>query len=436
MCCLFFEDVLCQNGKQKANVQREEVQRYFGYEELLPAYLTLPVDSSLNTNERGYFVEIGYIFLILIPICLLLRLRNSNKIFSVFLMVTFFLLSCLYISTSFILGDQYQRVTHGKISNYTSTNNSSLEDLLGQFYISLNYVGEFLLASVSGITSTSDYATYPILIILLLSFTFVFNKLELSKKSKRIVFLTLIFAFFWLILSSGIPWYGFLLIPLMLILIINFIQKTETRIVKVFAYSIIISSIFLSICNRISFVTISPNFDKINSGKYIVNQIFFNRSMGIMDDTNLIDSAHPGLNNIRDRINQESNSLVLQIGTTLGYFINNNSKRCLLDFQLGFTDRIINKYESKGEVTRALKAGGFKFIVVDLNTHTLDRTPEQTLTNKFRKLLTYVSNNNNLRLLGTDRYIENPNKQSKQRYIPGLAGKIVSGGSYAVFEIM
>ena len=58
----------------ESNTRREELQRYFGYEKVLYRYLTLPYDVSINTNQSGNYVDIGFIFIIFIPIILLLSL--------------------------------------------------------------------------------------------------------------------------------------------------------------------------------------------------------------------------------------------------------------------------------------------------------------------------------------------------------------------------
>lgn len=424
------------NKKKKGNVQREEVQRYFGYEHLLPAYMTLPVDATQNTNERGYFVETGYVFLILLPILLLFKLRRKNKFLFLFFLSFFVCLSGIYVSTSYIMGDQLQKVEHGSITGYSQTNASFFEDILCQFYISLNYLGELFTNLFSKISGTSDYITYPILVTILIGLFIYFEKSDYKKKNLRLVQLTLIFFFFWLILSSGIPWYGFLLIFLFSTLVILVTQNSNSKTLKTFSYSIIGTWILISFVTRISFVSLTPNINVETTGRSIINSFFFNRSLGNSNEAQLLNRVHPSLDVIQKTINRERSSLILQIGTTLGYFIDNNSDRCLLDFQLGFTDRIIDRYKTKEEILRALKASGFRYILIDLNTHTLDRTPEQTLTNKFRRLLNFVSNNNKIKLLGTDRVIENPNKNQAQKYVHGLGGTVVQRGSYAVFEIL
>ena len=45
-------------------LSREELHRYMGYEELLPKYISLPYDVTMNTNVPGQpFIDISFLFL-------------------------------------------------------------------------------------------------------------------------------------------------------------------------------------------------------------------------------------------------------------------------------------------------------------------------------------------------------------------------------------
>lgn len=54
-----------------------DVHRFMGYEYLLPKYISLPYDASMNTNVRGPLFDIGYLLLLFLPILLLFF--NSEK---------------------------------------------------------------------------------------------------------------------------------------------------------------------------------------------------------------------------------------------------------------------------------------------------------------------------------------------------------------------
>ena len=84
-----------------SDTKREEIQRYFGYEILPVRYLSLPYDVGINTNQSGDFVDIGFIFLWIIPI-LILTIFRKDKIFFFSALAGFILLFIFSVSNSYI----------------------------------------------------------------------------------------------------------------------------------------------------------------------------------------------------------------------------------------------------------------------------------------------------------------------------------------------
>ena len=80
------------------DLKREEVQRYFGYENLLFRYFTLPYDISVNVNQQGRFVDIGFFLLALLPLGLMGIFYYNKK---VFYPLAFFFLLYLAVSVSY-----------------------------------------------------------------------------------------------------------------------------------------------------------------------------------------------------------------------------------------------------------------------------------------------------------------------------------------------
>jgi len=72
------EQVNPQKGKVKSEgeIQKElifeEIQRYLGYETLPVRYLSLPYDVTMNANVDAYYVEIGFLMLMFIPLILVI----------------------------------------------------------------------------------------------------------------------------------------------------------------------------------------------------------------------------------------------------------------------------------------------------------------------------------------------------------------------------
>ena len=90
------EELSDQDGR------REEIQRYFGYEDLLFRFTTLPYDASQNTNQVGRFVDIGYLLLTLFPVIILgLTYRNRRLFYSLVVLFITYLGSCFVYSRIF-----------------------------------------------------------------------------------------------------------------------------------------------------------------------------------------------------------------------------------------------------------------------------------------------------------------------------------------------
>lgn len=429
--------VIAQDNQEvEANSKREEVQRYFGYEALLPAYMTLPIDASTNSNERGYFIEIGFLLLILLPIVVLWRLREKNKLLSIGFVLLCLIIQVLYVSSGFLLNGASSKIFHGRISDYLATQDSTVDHLLGSIYIVLNNIGAPLLESLENISGHRDYISYPLLVIFFIGVLFLFTRLEISRKNKLLLIFSSVFAFFWLILSAGIIWYGFLMFPILFILVYAATNSQKSKGLKYAVLSLTAVWLIVAFATRVSFIALDSNFNPESAGKMLLNSLFFSRSIGNTNSNEVIDKAHPSLTSIQNQINREPNSLILRVGTTLGYFIKNNGDRIVQDNQLSFFDVLVTRYQSSEQINKALKIAGFRYLLIDLNTATLDRTPERTLTAKFQKLSNYISSNSQLRLMGTDRIIEvTRNGQTGGQY--GLAGrKVLHRGTYAVFELL
>jgi hypothetical protein len=117
------------------------------------------------------------------------------------------------------------------------------------------------------------------------------------------------------------------------------------------------------------------------------------------------------------------------------YFIENNNNRVVMDNQLGLFHPLNYTYPDKEELVEVMKASGFKYLIMDLLTATIDNTPNKTLTTKFKALESFVKDNPKVRLLGTDRIVvSNNNGQNEFNY--GLYGQIYYPGRYAIFEFI
>ncbi len=150
--------------------KRDEIQRYFGYEDLLFRYLTLPYDLSSNTNQQGRYVDLGFALFMILPLVFLGLVYKHRKIFYTSLIVFFLFLSlCLSYSYHFTQ-------SHGQVNNhgsnwdsFISNSDQSIVESITTGIFNISYYASRPIHAIGKLISGNrDHYTYPILILLFL----------------------------------------------------------------------------------------------------------------------------------------------------------------------------------------------------------------------------------------------------------------------------
>ena len=426
---------------------RVEVQRYMGYEILPVRYLSLPYDLTMNANEQVQLLDIGVLLLIFVPIVLLLGFRDKPR------MQGWVMLSCmllLVISTA-----------NGIITNLDMapfhTSAQALEEYLQktafpdaptgvlmagfyQFFTAIYSGIQHLLSLVSG---DRDAVTYPLLLLVFVLFFQVTKKRFAGREAwmQGLSVFLYVYLFFWLILSSGIVWYGLLTFPLLTLLVFKSIKQEahpQGLLEKVSLYSfyfVVGAWLLMGFANRFSNIKIASfNTDSL-VGKRLYDPAFVKYQVGDYTEAQVTDAFYANLNQAVQTMNQETNSLIYNVGTRFNFFIRENDKRVFKDNQLDFFQQIYSKHSASGQVIPMLKQSGFKYIMVDFNTPTLDNTPEQTLVGRYKTLMAFLVNDPDLEVIATNRIVKivTDGKEQDQYGIYGGPGQ--NPGSFAIFEI-
>ena len=420
------------------DTRREEIQRYFGYEPIISRYLSLPYDISINTNQQGTFVDIGFLYIILLPLVLLSMIKSD--IYRWLTLLVLFSLLVISIHNSFILVDRIKVGTSELAGIDAIAGYDLLDKILTQVYAVVEFMYQPFGVLVDLLSGDQDYITYPILISSFFLILFLFHKI--GQKSKRIasylLMLSITYAFFFLAFSSGIIWYGYLIFTLMLVGLMYFVekQKDSKELLKMIARSSVgilsIIWILMTLSSRIS--NLQVNLPAEHQGKAIISPDVYHYNTGLIKSISELQDKFiaPKFSDAMKRINDNQDAKILKIGTGLTYFIKQNHERVIYDNQLGLFSRIVNNYRNKYIISDFLKASGVQYLIIDLNTPSIDNTPEQTLTTKYRELLSYLSENDSLQLLCTD----NITKESgTKNYSYSLFGETISRGSFAIYEI-
>jgi len=448
------EETNAQAPSVGGNTQREEIQRYFGYEILPYRYLSLPYDVTVNCNENALAIEIGFIYLVFLPLLLLLYFFDRTRL-------RIFIFFCIIFL--WVIGTSNSNLFSFEGKLYESEKYTMAEYLLGPipfmsdptahitayvYYLS-SFIYEPLLSLAEKFSGNKDIVTYPLLVLLLLLSSRILYK-ELQQNSRTIQALVIvfwIFFFLWLKFSAGIIWYGFMMFILGLILIIkllvtgNLNYPFASKVLRICFYGLSILWVLSAVLLR--FGEVQNNATQEELGKAMYNHIFYNYQIGEIDEFTVLQSVYPGdFDKALARINSEKESKILRIGTSFSYFIKNNSSRVFIDNQLGLFEKVREGIRDKEEVIEAFEGSGFKYIIVDVNTPYIDDTPEKSLKTKYDRLMYICKDNPKLKLLSTNRVfseiLSNGTQKLYYRMFPDKSRnmKIFYGGQYAIFEII
>jgi len=419
---------------------REELNRYFGYEELLYRYITLPYDISQNVNQQGRFVEIGWVYLALGPIALLLVLyRRPKWFYTATICLSLYLLFCLSFS--------HIRDTRGQVYNPAADQEIAHERymridglLVDPIYRLGGVVSNPIRSFFDQFTGTRDHITYPLVILFILAilvFVNLFGKIRISRR----VLLTILvlYASLWWLLGSGIVWYGLLILPIGGALMIKKIIYTtgvpdvHIATIRYLSISGLVLWMLLTSIARISNINLAFGKDYPSIGMQIVEPRIIPFSLGMVDADGSLDLLAPNLSSAIHRIN-ETDGLILLCAAPITFDVKNNVERVVPDYHLSLFKEYADQDQSKPGLTNLLKSYGFRYIALDLNLYSIDHTPEQSLRKKFELLLFgFLRDNNNVRLVATDRIINESGTPTMGVYYTQTPSSM---GSYAVWELL
>lgn len=405
---------------------REEIHRYMGYEKLLPKYISLPYDVSMNTNMKGEFVDIGFLLLSFFPIILLLGIKNRWVQLILMLLLTFFLIICM--STGY---SSFHRISIEESSNHLVnefSNTSFTSAPLIYIKLQITSIGLLLYQGIDSLFRTisgeGDYTTFP---LLLLSFVGLFlilkRRLEYSAKPITVLInLMFLYGFLWWILGAGIVWYGILMVVMGLICISIYTLKQQSQgPTKSLSYSyLILSSIwlFLAVTNR--FADYRPDTRATSLGA--ISSATLSYATGRMNKQQIMNAVFVNYKPALNKINANKSVKIYRAGTFFHYFITNNNERVMEDNQLSFFDFVSNRVPDKVELAKEFKRNGYGFFIYDLHTASIDLTPNKSLTRKAQVFTNFVTNNPAVRLIATDRVVQ--------------GNQVKNPGRFVVFEII
>lgn len=310
----------------------EERGRYIGNEKGFDKFLSLPWKATMNTTTRGFLVDIGFLWLALLPAFIGTAIWRRGETITAWACALAWLSFWIYWALRISL-------------NPAASLNS--ETLTVGFVFDYGLMFTFILISCG-------YAV-----------TKLRNRLLTAN-----VVLAVVACFFWALVSDGIIWYGLAgFLPLVIIL----------------GYLIFNAPPFLRATGWI-FVLLALASQVALRGVLFGNLALAQYAYGITNYSETLENANANYGPIANTINNNPESAsdknyVYRIGTFITYYIQENDRRVFSDNQLDFFS-CLSHGQNDEEAYRRLKALGFSYIVYDTETTTIEKDQNGSLHQK------------------------------------------------------
>ena len=418
----------------------EDVQRFLGFESPLPfRYLSLPFDTVMTVNVKFFTIDLGFLLLILLPLALFLSPKTTRGWILGVVLLLLILFLIISMATAYLGPGLSPKEGMAQLSEemHKSAGFWARMRQYGQFHFLQLFAPMF--AGIAGISGEQDYITYPLLagILVLVLLILHHRYRHAGLEQKALLLFALLYGCFWLMLSPGLPWYGYLILILGPLLVVY--AWTQNRPEGLFKFSVQKAFLYglVGIWMLSAFSLRMSNYSARTVEE--AKQVFYlppaMYRMGAMNETKVLENFRTGYPRAINLLNREDKSMVYQVGTSLPYFITKNDARCFADGFLEFFVQLSRRYEDKVTLIKVLKASGFRYIVIDLNLPQADETPEQNLRKKFDAFMNVLYRNPQVELLVTDRKVKfNANGEVKYEVFLNNA-KVVAAGSFALYQI-
>lgn len=405
----------------------EEKERYTGYKKGIMRYVSIFRDVCVQANVASFPNDAGLLILVFLP---LLFFKSGSKINSLLLNTGGFILLIVLATLSVLSANKgvvlSSTETIFKINDKTAAETSgtllSVYGLLLPLFTSLAGV----LKPVYNLLEEANFTAGIIFLAGFASLLVLFQRSTIRQASSAVKLLLIaagISMWLWWLLGNGIVWYG---LPALAVATITCFWLLENAIadnfIRQLSYGVVGLYLLLSVVLRA--VSYIPTYEPMAR----INDLFIRYAAGEMNATEAFAENNKQFALALAEINAHPQARVLRVGTFANYFISGNSSRVIADNQLEAFSNLSHYAGRKQTVTELLKRAGVEYLLYDLNTNALDKTEGKTLTSKIKRLYQYLSQNENIQEIATDRVVASPNGEMQVMY----QGKPVRA-KYSVF---
>ena len=430
--------------RKTATGQQEDVQRYWGFDELnIERYLSLPYDGVMDTNLQYYFIQISILVLFFLPWAFMGLGKNKDWIPPLVGIISIFLL--------------FIWVPLG----YSTMQKIAVEDAPEQLRIDIQEArasgnrGEALVLSLrqpfvnaypgihrvfSSISGNRDSTSYPVMFgLFLLGVFLVAQRMKNSDTNQQIMVQLLgYYGLLWWFFAAGIPWYGLLFLPMLILFSIRGVVGNhkalipDQRLQKVGVVLILIVACWsFALHGALRFSNYTPQAQ--SKLPFLMPVVEY--QTGSKLEKYAFDRVYLGFQAGIDVLNENEFELIYRVGSFMPFFVEKNDQRVFSD---NFLDVFRNLYDScpdKARLAQSLNTYGYSYLIVNLKLSDVDQTPGKTLTAKFNSFMDFVTDNPKISLVTTDRITQDEN--GAMQFSMGTEGVTeVSPGSFAVYKIL
>ena len=431
------------------NAQYEELQRYMGFESGIWRYLSLPTDLTFSINVVGNrYVVIGFIFLCLIPLCFFQR---KNVRWNITLAILGFILLVLSLYSI----NDFNESTRAAdeillIKDINSRHPDGFREtfsMLGELFINPLYKMGQVLSPVYNLGSAIGQGYSLVALICLLTALFFFSRsnfLDWPSDIKRLAFISMAGGITWWAFGLGVVWYGLFIFALAPVLLVFFFLQTnnKTSLMGQPFYRLLFKVVFgghVAIMFLLYFSNPRVNGPLVELFPW--PDLNYATEAG-HSQKDVISEYNQYLPELIRTLNQDPKAKIYLINTQTGYHINNYDRRVFEDDILANYGKETRKYGKSLDYYKALGLNGYEYVLFDLNTPSMDKTPEQSLSKRCQKFIGGILRTPYAELVLTDNliYDENaplvtlPNGQ-RTKARPGMIGQMLKKGSFALFKL-
>jgi hypothetical protein len=196
----------------------------------------------------------------------------------------------------------------------------------------------------------------------------------------------------WGIFAEGVIWYGYGGFIFLLLLIVEVMYVLHQGLWKMMQYFVHAGIVLWLFCSLILRVANLPSY------AIFIDPVGLSYARGVIDEQGYLKQKIPTYLTILNTINSDIDAhphtppKIYRIGTFIKYFIHQNNRLVLDDNQLDLFMYISQDHDDQKTIAR-LKNAGFKYMIIDTNTASIDKTPGKTLTAKYQDLIRFIQKN-------------------------------------------